>query len=208
MNEEAPQKNVNNRLVGYLNVLNKMAKQGLQRISSRQLAERSGVRPSVVRRDLSCFGSMGSSGRGYSIYQLLELLPKKLQLDRVWKVIIIGMGGFGSALVNDQRFAKQGIEIRLLFDNDLKTIGTKLGSNTVYHVDSIEEKLKGMGIRIAIITLQNASVQLIVDRLIGAGIRGIINYAQEKIIVPENVCVHHLDPLMHIQQMVPNLDVN
>ncbi|MEA3326361.1 MAG: redox-sensing transcriptional repressor Rex [Chloroflexota bacterium] len=208
MNEEALPQNVTNRVIGYLNILNRMAKEGLQMISSRKLAERSGVRPSVVRNDLSLIGSMEIPGKEYSIYTLLEHLPKKLRLDRIWKVVIIGMGSFGYALVNDHRFAKNGIEVTFLFDNDPKIVGTKVGSYTVHHVDSIEEKLNGMGIKLAILTAQSASAQMIVDRMIRAGIRGIINYTQEYYEVPENVYVHHLDPLLHIQQMIPYLDVS
>ena len=185
-----------------------MAKEGLNTVTSKILAERSGERASVVRRDLASFGSVGIPGKGYSIYLLLEILSKKMQLDRIWKVAFIGVGGFGYTLENDQRFAKQGIEVTFIFDSDPKIVGTKMGSYIIYHVDLIEEKLMGQGIRLAILTEQDVSAQLIADRLIRADLRGIINFTQEHLIVPDNVTVHELDPLLHFKQLISYLPVH
>jgi len=205
MNDKGLPQSITNRLIRYLDLLNRMAKEGLNTVTSKILAERSGERASVVRRDLAIFGSIGIPGKGYSIYHLLEILSKKMQLDRIWKVVIIGVGGFGYTLENDQRFAKQGIEVTFIFDSDPKIVGTKTGSYIIYHVDLIEEKLNGQGIRLAILTDQNVSAQLIADRLIRSDIGGIINFTQEHLIVPENVTVHELDPLLHFKQMIPYL---
>lgn len=208
MNEKGLPQSITNRLIRYLELLNRMAKEGLNTVTSKILAERSGERASVVRRDLASFGSVGIPGKGYSIYLLLEILSKKMQLDRIWKVAIIGVGGFGYTLENDQRFAKQGIEVTFIFDSDPKIVGTKMGSYIIYHVDLIEEKLMGQGIRLAILTEQNVSAQLIADRLIRADIRGIINFTQEHLIVPDNVTVHELDPLLHFKQLISYLPVH
>ena len=208
MNEKGLPQSITNRLIRYLELLNRMAKEGLITVTSKILAERSGERASVVRRDLASFGSVGIPGKGYSIYLLLEILSKKMQLDRIWKVAFIGVGGFGYTLENDQRFAKQGIEVTFIFDSDPKIVGTKMGSYIIYHVDLIEEKLMGQGIRLAILTEQNVSAQLIADRLIRADIRGIINFTQEHLIVPDNVTVHELDPLLHFKQLISYLPVH
>jgi len=208
MNEKGLPQSITNRLIRYLELLNQMAKEGLNTVTSKILAERSGERASVVRRDLASFGSVGIPGKGYSIYLLLEILSKKMQLDRIWKVAFIGVGGFGYTLENDQRFAKQGIEVTFIFDSDPKIVGTKMGSYIIYHVDLIEEKLMGQGIRLAILTEQNVSAQLIADRLIRADIRGIINFTQEHLIVPDNVTVHELDPLLHFKQLISYLPVH
>jgi len=206
MTEEFVPNVVISRLPRYLQTLNRMAKEGLHTVSSRMLAERLGITAAQIRKDLSFFGGFGKQGTGYSIYYLIEQLQKILNLDRIWQVAVVGAGDLGRALTRYPGFARRGIEIVLLFDVDPKIVGTEVGSIVVQHVDSLEEKIQKHGIKIAILTVPVEAAQATADRLVGAGVKAILNYAPVTLILPEGIQVQHIDPVLHLQQMMYYLD--
>jgi redox-sensing transcriptional repressor len=206
MTEEFVPDIVISRLPWYLQTLNQMAKEGLHTISSKILAERLGTTAAQIRKDLSFFGGFGKQGTGYSIYYLIEQLQKILNLDRIWQVAVVGAGDLGRALTRYQGFGSQGIEIALLFDIDPEVIGTQVGSVVVQHVDFLEAEIGKKGIKIAILTVPGAVAQEMADRLASAGIEAILNYAPVTLMVPDDVHVQHIDPVLHLQRMMYYLD--
>src|SRR5690606_33056219 len=87
------------RLSIYLRLLQEVAGQGQETISSEELAERAGTTSAQVRKDLSVFGSFGKRGLGYLVGELLRELRQILGLDRSWRVALVGAGRIGSALI-------------------------------------------------------------------------------------------------------------
>lgn len=208
MTEEFVPDVVISRLPRYLQTLNQMAREGLHTVSSKMLAERLGITAAQIRKDLSCFGGFGKQGTGYSIYYLIEQLQKILNLDRIWQVAVVGAGDLGRALTHYQGFASRGIEIVLLFDIDPKIVGTKVGPIVVRHSESMEEDIREQGIKIAILTVPAEAAQSTADRLVKAGVEAILNYAPVTLILPDEVQVQHIDPVLHLQQMMYYLDDN
>lgn len=196
------------RLPWYLQTLNQMAKEGLHTASSKMLAERLGISAAQIRKDLSYFGGFGKQGTGYSIYFLIEQLQKILNLDRIWQVAVVGAGDLGRALSHYQGFAKRGIEIVMLFDIDPKVVGTKVGSIVVRHVDFLEDEIQSKGIRIAVLTVPAQVAQSTADRLVRAGVKAILNYAPVTLILPDEVYVQHIDPVLHLQRMMYYLETD
>lgn len=208
MKPEALQQNVTDRIVRYIDILNKLVRQGKSTVTANIMASFSMASATTVRRDLAIFGVKGITGKGYSIYQLLDYLPKLLGLDRVWKIILIGASGYGIVLVKDTSLAMQGIEISLIFDDDPKLIGSNVGAHIVRDLDSLEERITGKGIRLAALASPNISAQEITNRLVQVGVKGILNFTQQNITVPENVCFHHLSPVLHLQQLISQISIN
>jgi redox-sensing transcriptional repressor len=202
MTEAAVPDIVISRLPWYLQTLNQMARQGLHTVSSSMLAERLGTTAAQIRKDLSYFGGFGKQGTGYSIYYLIEQLQMILNLDRVWQVAVVGAGDLGRALTHYQGFAARGIEIVMLFDIDPKVIGTRVGSVTVQDVSRMEEAIRAGGIKIAILTVPAQAAQETAERLVDAGVESILNYAPITLMLPENVHVQHIDPVLHLQRMM------
>ncbi len=202
MTEEAVPDIVISRLPWYLQTLNQMARQGLHTVSSRMLAERLGTTAAQIRKDLSYFGGFGKQGTGYSIYYLIEQLQMILNLDQVWQVVVVGAGDLGRALTHYQGFASRGIEIVKLFDVDPKVIGTKVGSVIVQDIRFLEQEIRDLGIKIAILTVPAQAAQETADRLVAAGIESILNYAPITLILPVSVHVQHIDPVLHLQRMM------
>lgn len=190
------------RLPSYLQTLNQMAKEGFYTVSSKMLADRVGVTAAQIRKDLSHFGGFGKQGTGYPIYHLIEELQKILNMDRVWKVAVVGAGDLGRALAHYQGFALRGIEIVLIFDIDPKIIGAQVGALTVLPVDQMASEIKNMGIKIAILTVPGEVAQQTAERLVEAGVEAILNYAPVTLILPESIHVQHIDPVLHIQRLM------
>jgi redox-sensing transcriptional repressor len=190
------------RLPWYIQTLNQMAREGLHTVSSQDLADRLGSSAAQIRKDLSYFGGFGKQGRGYSIYYLIEQLQKILNMDKIWPAIIVGAGDLGRALARYQGFANHGIEIVSLFDIDPKLIGTKAGTVSIQHVDSMENEVQVKGIKIAILTVPAEVAQEIADRLVKAGICAILNYAPVTLSVPSSTHVQYIDPVLHLQRML------
>lgn len=190
------------RLPLYLQVLNHMAKEGLHTVSSKVMAARLGTTAAQIRKDLSYFGGFGKQGRGYQIYYLIEEIQKILNMDRIWQVAVVGAGDLGRALARYQGFAKQGIEIVALFDVDPKVVGTQVGSVFVRHVDEMEDEIRNLGIKIAILTVPGGVAQEVAEQLVKFGVSAILNYAPVSLMLPEEVHVQHIDPVPHIQKMM------
>ena len=190
------------RLPRYLQTLNQMAKEGMHTVSSSDLAARLRTTAAQIRKDLSYFGGFGKQGTGYPIYRLIEELQKILNLDRIWQVALVGAGNLGRALAQYPGFPRRGIEIALLFDADPNVVGTQIGTIPVQHVDFMESEIQDQGIKIGILAVPAAAAQQIADRMVSAGIEGILNYAPVTLILPESIHAMDIDPVLQLQTMM------
>ena len=86
------------RLTIYGRALVDLAEDGVETISSRQLAERAGVNAAKVRRDVSHLGSHGTRGVGYDVDRLLREINVVLGGGASSPVVIVGVGNLGRAL--------------------------------------------------------------------------------------------------------------
>ncbi|MBW6465608.1 MAG: redox-sensing transcriptional repressor Rex [Brevefilum sp.] len=190
------------RLPWYLQTLNQMAKEGLHTVSSTMLAERVGSTAAQIRKDLSYFGGFGKQGTGYSIYTLIDQLQQILNLDRVWRVAIVGAGDLGRALTRYKGFANRGIDIVLIFDNHPNVVGQKIGSITVRHVETMAADIWELGIKIAILTVPGDAAQSLANDLAKAGVKAILNYTPQTLMLPPDVHVQNIDPVLQLQRMM------
>src|SRR5918996_3873509 len=140
------------RLPVYLRALQQLADKGILTTSSQELGEIIGISAAQIRKDISQFGEFGKQGTGYSIPFLIERLRDILKVNRVWDVIIVGMGDIGHALAHYQGFANRGFRVKMVFDNDPKTIGQKIGEFEVYDTAALAEKIRQHKIKISMIT--------------------------------------------------------
>ncbi|HZJ23837.1 MAG TPA: redox-sensing transcriptional repressor Rex [Anaerolineales bacterium] len=189
------------RLPVYLRALQRLADKDIHTTSSQELGEIVGISAAQIRKDISQFGEFGKQGTGYAIPFLIEKLQDILKVDRVWEVVIVGMGDIGHALAHYQGFANRGFHVKMVFDNDPKKIGQKIGEFEVFDTTLISEKIKQHKIKLAMITVPASSAQEVADQLVKAGVKAILNYAPISLNVPEGVKVQYVDPVTHLQRM-------
>ena len=194
------------RLPVYLRALQQLSDKGILTTSSQELGEIIGISAAQIRKDISQFGEFGKQGTGYSIPFLIERLRDILKVDRVWEVIIVGIGDIGHALARYNGFANRGFHINMLFDNDPEKIGQMVGEYEIFDTAVLPEKVKQNKIKIAMLAAPATSAQEIADLLVKAGIKAILNYAPTSLNVPSGVRVQYIDPVTHLQRMTYYLD--
>jgi redox-sensing transcriptional repressor len=187
------------RLSLYLRFLREAQAAGEPTISSDELAQRGGTTSAQVRKDLSFFGSFGKRGLGYSVPELLRALEEILGLNRTWHVALVGAGKIGSALISYRNFQRRGFEIRAVFDADPAKIGRAWGRRTILSDDDLETVLKDEKIEMAVVAVPAAAAQAVVDRIVRAGVRAILNFAPVRLRVPDDVALRNVDMVMEME---------
>jgi redox-sensing transcriptional repressor len=189
------------RLSHYYRTLTILEKEDYDTISSKELAKREELTPAQVRKDLSFFGSFGTRGLGYPVRELRQKIARILGIDRSWNVALIGVGNIGSALVSYKEFAKQGFEIRVLFDSDQRKIGSNHKGIIVHDMRDLERELRAKKVDIVIIAVPSAAAQTIIDTVVAAGIKAILNFAPIKLKVPEDVYYRSENMAMELEYL-------
>lgn len=183
----------------YLKALRKLQHLGITRIMSRELSEFVDVEPTTIRRDFSFLGSLGKQGYGYDVKALIEIFDGHLGGKFQEKLIIVGAGNLGRALMNYNRWNHVVGEIACAFDISIEKTGNAY-EIPVYPLSQLKERMPE-GCRIAILAISK-DVQETVDLLIEAGIRGIVDFTHEHIQVPKGVTVKEVDVVSMIQELV------
>lgn len=187
------------RLSLYLRILKQIRGRGEATVSSEKLAEEGGLTSAQVRKDLSAFGNFGVRGRGYDVAALETALSEILGLDREWRMVVVGAGRLGSALTAYGDFGKPGFRILALFDVDPAKLGRRFGDVEVHPLDELEEFARREGVRIGIVATPADAAQDVADKLVGAGIRGILNFAPARIEVPEGVSLRQVNLAIELE---------
>lgn len=194
------------RLPVYLRALQRMSFSGQTNTSSQELGEKVGISAAQIRKDLSQFGEFGKQGTGYSIPFLMERLNKILKVDRVWEVIVVGMGEIGHAVARYQGFDNRGFHVTMCFDSDPSKIGTQVNDFVIRDAKNMVEDIRNANIKLAMLCVPAPVAQDVADKLVEAGIRGILNYAPLRLIVPKDIKVQHIDPAIYLQRMTYYID--
>ena len=181
------------RLSLYLREIQRLEKDGRDRISSTELGEFTGLTDAQVRKDLSYFGNFGTSGSGYEIVRLKTSLREILGKGTTWPIVLVGVGNIGSALLRYPGFKNEGFLIKEAYDIDQKKIGASYGEVTVKDVKKVKETEKGRSRKIAIVAVPEKAAQDVSDMLVKAGIKCILNFAPVVLKVPEEVTVSNID---------------
>jgi redox-sensing transcriptional repressor len=187
------------RLSAYLRFLEDFEGRGLTTISSDELAQRGGTTSAQVRKDLSFFGSFGKRGLGYSVPELAGRLREILGLERKWKVIIIGAGKIGAALVAYRGFRQRGFHIMAAYDANADKVGKSLEGVPVRDINHLEKDVQKDPPDIAVVTVPSENAQSVVDRVVRAGIKAILNFAPTQLQVPPGVTVKTVNMAMELE---------
>ncbi|MBN1192242.1 MAG: redox-sensing transcriptional repressor Rex [Coriobacteriia bacterium] len=180
------------RLPLYLRCLLQAEEQRIPLVNSGTLAEMCGTNAAQIRKDLSYLGELGTRGIGYEVRALIEHISAVLGITERRRAVLVGFGRFGGALLGYPGFAERGFDIVAVFDSDPDKIGVSVGGLTVLSVDELEGVLQATGAEIAIMTTPGDVTQELADRLVRAGVRGILNLAPVRLVVPEGVAVRQV----------------
>ena len=189
------------RLPQYLRALAHLKDSGIEVISSQQLGDLLQVTPAQIRKDLSYFGRFGKQGRGYSISNLLAQLRSILGLDQTWNVAVVGIGRLGRAIISYPGFEPEGFRIVCAFDSDQAVVGQRAGGLMIRDFRTFREVAAAEGVQIAVVAVPAAAAQDVIDRLVEAGIKAVLNYAPKSALAPPDVRIRNVDPVVALQSM-------
>ena len=189
------------RLSVYLRFLEQANVQGRATISSGELARLGGTTSAQVRKDLSFFGSFGKRGLGYAVPELARRIRDILGLERGYRVVLVGAGRMGGALVQYQGFKQRGFDITAIYDQDARKIGSRWNGLVVRDVKQLETDLKKDPSDIAIVATPAESAQQVVDRLVRSGVKAILNFAPVPLNVPADVEVKTVNMALELETL-------
>ncbi len=181
------------RMFYYLRSLKRIANKGITTISSADLADDSGITPSIVRKDLSYFGQFGKRGIGYNVMELMDSVKQILGLNKQWNMAICGVGNLGSALLSYKGFVDQGFKLVAAFDKDVNKVGKTYENTRVLHSSHILSESRKRSVDIAAIAVPASFAQEVVDLFIKARVKTILNFAPTKISVPKGTKLKNVD---------------
>ena len=194
-------KNVILRLPVYLRLLENLRDSGVQTVSSFQIGELLDLNPAQIRKDLAWFGDFGHKGIGYDAAYLVQKIRQILRLDRRIPVALVGAGRLGTALCLYPRVRMGNLPITCVFDNDPARIGSCIGTLEVHADRELEPIIARDQVRMALITVPAQGAQTVADRLVAAGILGILNFAPTSLRVPPEVHVRNADFISELESL-------
>ncbi len=197
------------RLPLYLRCLIELQSQRVDIANSVKIAQMAGTNAAQVRKDLSYLGEYGIRGLGYDVDELIAHLTRWLGLQSPRNVAIIGYGRLGSALRSYGGFQDRGFTISAVFDVDADKIGTMIAEGmAVEPLVRLEEIVEEQDIEIAVLAVPADAAQEVVDRLVRAGIKGILNFAPVRLDVPADVAVRQADVAAELQILSYHLNTD
>ncbi len=191
-----------NRLSVYLRCLNTLDSAGVRTISSQALADEFHLNAAQIRKDLAYFGEFGVRGVGYYVKELRTHLRQILGLDRRVRVAIMGAGNLGLALADYPGFRTDGFEIAALFDTQAEKIGQRSRSGIPIHdLRLFRRTVRRERIRIAVIAVPAAAAQSVLNEVVGAGIKAVLNFSPGALTVPADVKVKSVDLTVSLESL-------
>jgi redox-sensing transcriptional repressor len=175
------------RLPVYYQHLKNLQSSTKEYISSEELAELTGFSSSLIRKDLSYFGTFGRKSYGYDVYCLFQQISIIMGFNYKKKIIIIGAGHLGQALAYNKGYTERGYKLISIFDKNPKLIGLVINDIEIQSVNNLENFLQNNKVDVAALTVPGAAAQKITDRLAAAGIKAIWDFTEVPLKVPEDI---------------------
>lgn len=189
------------RISFYLRCLKTLEDEGVERISSQELARRFHLSAPQIRKDLAQLGEFGIRGVGYETSHLRRHLSSLLGLDRLHRMIIVGMGNLGSALARYFGFNSGAFLVVAGVDRDPGKVGRRVGDFTIRHTREVADVVRESGAEIGVLAVPADVAQEAHDELAAAGIRGVINFSPSRIRPAPGVQLKDVDLRIHLEEL-------
>ncbi len=177
----------------YYRCLNRLVVLGKDTLSSTELSEYLGIKPTQIRKDLSYFGDFGTRGVGYDLRRLFKEIESILNLERTWNIAIAGISNIGCAIMDLLDFNHSGFNIVTAFDSNPNVVGNVVHGVTVHDLNDLKECTVEEPIDIGIIAVDPVDAREVANCLVDRGVGGIINFAPTLLNLPKEIEVVQMD---------------
>jgi redox-sensing transcriptional repressor len=154
-----------------------------------------------VRRDLMLIGYSSVLRKGYDVKELIQTIGKIIDSAQGLNVAIIGIGNLGRAVTGYFRGKRSKLNIIASFDNDPQKINKIISGVKCYDIREMEQLIKELDIKIAILTIPAAFAKSMVEEVVRFGIRGILNFTTVPLNVPPEVHLEEYDMITSIEKV-------
>jgi len=189
------------RLSQYRRALLMVYATGKTHIFSHEIAKIIHITAVQVRRDIMLIGYTGTLRKGYSVKELIDLIGEIIDSEMLIKVCVVGVGNLGRAIINYFSGKRTKLSIIAVFDSNVDKVGKKYSGVPCYDITQIKQIVKKEDIKVGIITVPADQGQVTADRLVKAGIKGILNYAPKSVSVPKDVYLEEYDMITSLEKV-------
>ncbi len=196
----ATNKNCIVRISRYKNALTRLKSLGFVKVFSSNLADATGTSSAQVRKDFSLFGITGNKRGGYNIDDLIEQMNTIFGKHKVHRVIVVGLGNIGKALLRYKGFEKESIQVIAAFDID----SSKVDPNAdipVYPLEKLANYIRDNEVKLGVISVPDVAAQQVFEIMKSAGIKGVLNFAPINLSAGD-VIVNNINLEMELENLI------
>lgn len=188
------------RLSRYRSVLFRLRSLGFVKVFSDNLGDALGISSSQVRKDFAAFGIRGVKRGGYHIEEVVNRLDELLGPQQLLKVIVVGCGNIGTALIRSYGQRREGICVVAGFDVDPEIVG-EINEVPVFDVRELAGYVRREEIPVAVLSVPEEAATDVMNQLLEGGIQGVLNFTPAQLRGNETCVVHHLNIRMEIEKL-------
>ena len=183
------------RLSQYLRHIITLKDMGKRTVTSQNISDVTKINSAEVRRDLIYFGIKGKRGVGFNIEDLIKSFNKILGHEENVRIVLVGAGNLGRAILNYKMLNKFGFIIENVFDNNEDIIGKKISGKEIMDISFMKTTIKDKSLKVAILAVNPDAAQSVANLLVDSGIKVIINYTSVAVKVPPHINIQAADPI-------------
>ena len=181
------------RMLLLLNLLGAWPK---DKITSVDISEQTGWKDSLIRHDLWLLGYNKGVSNGYQVVDLQKAINQALGLEaQLTNVCIVGLGRLGAALLDESLVEGSSFVIKAGFDSNVNRVEILRSNFPLYPAHDMNWVIKQEKITLAILAVAEKDAQAMTDKLVAAGVSGIVNMTRAVLKVPSVVKVENLSIL-------------
>ena len=167
-----------------------------EKITSVQISEITGWKDSLIRHDLWLLGYNKGISNGYLKDDLQEAISLALGFEsKEVNCCIVGLNRLGAALLDDATTEGSVFKIKAGFDSNVNRVEILRSTFPLYPATEMNYVIKQENISLAILTVADKDAQSMCDRLVKAGVTGIVNMTRAVLKVPDGIKIENLSVL-------------
>ena len=179
-----------------LTLLNLLQSWQSEKITSVQISVITGWKDSLIRHDLWLLGYNKGVSNGYLKDDLQEAIGRALGFEsKEVNCCIVGLNRLGAALLDDATTEGSVFKIKAGFDSNVNRVEILRSTFPLYPATEMNWVIKQEKITLAILTVADKDAQSMCDRLVKAGITGIVNMTRAVLKVPDGVKIENVSIL-------------
>lgn len=201
-----------------------------EKITSIEISQLTGWKDSLIRHDFWLLGTeLKGVSNGYQKDDLYKTISSSLGIEplqtfqnqkestdayvnrftgsdsteRLLKnICIVGLGRLGASLLDQDLIDSSLFQIKAGFDSNVYRVEILRSTFPLYPANEMDWVIKREKIEYAILTVQDASAQQMCNRLVKAGIKGIVNMTNVVLTVPDGVKIENLSIVNALKMVI------